>query len=64
MVYASQNNINIDCSELDDNICSYLASICFPHGVTELSRVKKNFPEDDHKAPCKREWDNRRGLYT
>ena len=42
-VYAVDNNIKIDCTEKDYNVCSYLDTIGFPNGVKELTSKGKRY---------------------
>ncbi len=43
VVYANQNKIEIDCTEKDNNVCSYLSTIGFPKGMTNLSPQTKHY---------------------
>lgn len=42
-VYAVNNKIKINCTEKNYNICSYLDTIGFPNGVTELPTKTKGY---------------------
>ena len=55
-VYAYHNNIDILCLEDDDDVCSYLETIGFPNGLTELPKTIKGYlpmtrlpPVEDNK---------------